>query len=74
MRVLRTWWSEPPAIGSRHAGQVAIAGGRAWACCGDGRWLELREVEVEGEAALAGVALAARFAPGAGGMGQFAFG
>jgi len=38
------------------------------------RWLELREVEVEGEAPLAGAALAARFAPGAGGVGQFTFG
>ncbi len=74
VRVLRTWWSDPPAVAAGTPGQVAIAGGRAWACCGDGRWLELREVEVEGESALAGVALVARFAPGAGGMGQFAFG
>jgi hypothetical protein len=41
---------------------------------GDGRWLELRELELEGESALAGDALAARFAPGVGGVGQFAFG
>ena len=74
VRVLRTWWSDPPSITSGAPGAVAISGGRAWACCGDGRWLELREVEVEGESVLAGAALAARFAPGAGGMGQFTFG
>ena len=74
VRVLRPWGCGPPAIGAGTPGPVAIAGGRAWACCGDGRWLELREVEVEGEAALADDALAARFAPDAGGVGQFTFG
>jgi methionyl-tRNA formyltransferase len=74
VRVLRTWWSDPPALEARPAGTVAAADGRAWACCGDGRWLELREIEIEGEGVLSGAALAARFAPGAGGMGQFAFG
>ncbi|MCW5593181.1 MAG: formyltransferase [Burkholderiales bacterium] len=74
VRVLRTWWSEPPPLAAAGAGAVTAADGRAWACCGDGRWLELREVEVEGEGTLSGAALAARFAPGAGGMGQFTFG
>ena len=74
VRVLRTWWSEPPPLAPAEAGSVAAADGRAWACCGDGRWLELREVEIEGEGTLSGTALAARFAPGAGGMGQFTFG
>jgi methionyl-tRNA formyltransferase len=73
VRILRTWWSAPPALPAAPPGTLAVAGGKAWACCGDGRWLELREIEVEGEAALAGAALAARFAPAAGGVGQFTF-
>jgi methionyl-tRNA formyltransferase len=73
VRVLRTWWSDPPPIAPGAPGTVTAAGGRAWACCGDGRWLELREVEIEGAGSLEGAALAARFAPGAGGMGQFTF-
>jgi methionyl-tRNA formyltransferase len=73
-RLLRTRWAEPPALDRREPGTVAAAGGRAWACCGDGRWLELQEVELEGEGLLAGESLAARFAPGRGGMGQFVFG
>jgi methionyl-tRNA formyltransferase len=72
VRVLRTWWSEPPALPRAAPGTVAVAQGKAWACCGDGRWLELREVEIEGRV-LAGAALAARFAHGAGGVGQFTF-
>jgi len=73
VRVLRTWWSDPPPIASCAPGTVTAAGGRTWACCGDGRWLELREVEIESAGSLEGAALAARFAPGAGGMGQFTF-
>jgi methionyl-tRNA formyltransferase len=73
-RVLRTWWSDAPSLPPGAPGAIAVADGRAWACCGDGRWLELREVEIEGEGALAGAALAVRFAPGSGGVGQFAFG
>jgi methionyl-tRNA formyltransferase len=73
-RVLRTWWSEPPALPARSPGTVELAEGRAWACCGDGRWLELREVELEGEGTLSGAALAGRFAPGKGGMGESRFG
>ncbi len=69
VRVLRTWWSDPPPLAPAGAGAVTAADGRAWACCCDGRWLELREVEIEGEGKLSGAALAARFAPGAGGMG-----
>ena len=73
-RVLRTWWSDPAPLAPAAPGTIATDGARAWACCGDGRWLELREVEIEGTGVLAGAALAARFAPGGGGMGQFAFG
>jgi methionyl-tRNA formyltransferase len=72
VRVLRSWWSDPPELPGAAPGTVAVADGRAWACCGDGRWLELREVEIGG-CVLAGTALAARFAPGAGGVGQFVF-
>ncbi len=74
VRLLRTWWSDPPSLGARAPGSVAIAQGRAWACCGDGRWLEVREVEIEGEGTLAGERLAGRFAPDTGRVGQFAFG
>jgi methionyl-tRNA formyltransferase len=74
VRVLRTWWSDPPSLAAAVPGKIAAAGGRAWACCGDGRWLELREAQIEGVGVLAGPALAAHFAPGAGGMGQFTFG
>lgn len=74
VRVLRTWWSDPPALEARAPGTLAAAAGRAWACGGDGRWLELREVEIEGEGVLAGEALAARFAPDERRMGQSAFG
>jgi len=74
VRVLRTWWSDPPSLGAAPPGTVTAAGGRAWACCGDGRWLELREAEIEGAGVLSGPALAAHFALGAGGMGQFTFG
>jgi methionyl-tRNA formyltransferase len=74
VRVLRTWWSEPAPLGAAAPGTLATEGGRAWACCGDGRWLELREIEIEGEGVLSGASLAERFAPGAGGVGQFAFG
>ncbi|MBL0141245.1 MAG: formyltransferase [Betaproteobacteria bacterium] len=73
-RVLRTWWSDPPILAAGAPGAIALADGRAWACCGDGRWLELREVEIGEEAVLAGPALAARFAPGGDGMGQFVSG
>ncbi|MGD9954399.1 MAG: formyltransferase [Burkholderiales bacterium] len=73
-RVLRTWWGEPPALPPRPPGSIAVAQGKAWACCGDGRWLEIREAELEGEGPLEGKALAARFAPGGEPMGQFAFG
>jgi len=71
VRVLGSWWSEAPRLGARAPGTLAVANGRLWACCGDGRWLELREIELAGEKALAGSALAARFAPAAEGMGQF---
>ena len=74
VRLLRTWWSDPPSLGRRAPGTVATAQGRAWACCGDGRWLELREVEIEGEGALAGERLVERFAPDTGRVGQFTFG
>ena len=72
-RVLRSWWSDPPALGEAAPGTVRTESDKAWVCCGDGRWLELREVEIADEGAYAGVVLASRFAPGAGGMGQFTF-
>ena len=74
VRVLRTWWSPPPALGPSAPGTLAVSGGRAWACCGDGRWLEIRAVEIAGEGTLEGAALAARFAPGAAAVGQFTLG
>ncbi len=74
VRVLRTWWSEPPALGPAAPGTLAVSGGKAWACCGDGRWLEIRALEIAGEGALEGAALAARFAPGAAAVGQFTLG
>ncbi len=73
-RVLRTWWSEPPAIPPGPPGTLATGGDRTWTCCGDGRWLELREIDLEGAGILSGLALAARFAPGGDGMGQFTSG
>ncbi len=48
VRVLRTWWSDPPPLAAAAPGTIAAAGGRAWACCGDGRWLELREARDRG--------------------------
>jgi methionyl-tRNA formyltransferase len=74
VRVLRTWWSPPPALGAAAPGTLAVSGGKAWACCGDGRWLEIRAVEIAGEGTLEGAALAARFAPGAAAVGQFTLG
>ncbi|HQZ46787.1 MAG TPA: formyltransferase [Usitatibacteraceae bacterium] len=73
VRVLRTWWCEPPALAAGPPGVLAVDGGETWACCGDGRWLNVREIEIEGEGLLAGAPLAARFAAGGGGMGQFSF-
>ena len=74
VRVLLTWWSVPPALGPAAPGTLAVSGGKAWACCGDGRWLEIRALEIAGEGALEGAALAARFAPGAAAVGQFTLG
>ncbi len=72
--VLRTWWSDAqPALDPAPPGTLAAEGARLWACCGDGRWLEVRSLAFEGEAPLEGAALAARFAPPAGGVGQSAF-
>ncbi|HEX4944673.1 MAG TPA: formyltransferase [Usitatibacteraceae bacterium] len=74
VRILRTWWSDPPPLGPGAPGTLAAADNRAWACCGDGRWLEIREAEIEGAGTLAGERLAARFARDRGGMGQFTSG
>jgi len=71
VRVLRSWWAESPRLQLQPPGTLALAEGRLWACCGDGRWLELREIEFEGENPLVGGALLAHFAPGREGMGQF---
>jgi methionyl-tRNA formyltransferase len=74
VRILRTWWSPTPALPAAPPGSTAAADGRAWACCGDGRWLEVRAIQPEGEPPLEGAALAGRFAAGAAGMGQFGSG
>ena len=75
VRVLRSWWSDAPDLPAKGApGAVAVAGGRTYARCGDGRWLELRSLQFGAQAPLDGEALAARFAPGRGGMGQFTLG
>jgi len=71
VRVLGSWWSEAPRLSAGAPGTLAVANDRLWASCGDGRWLELREIEFAGEGALAGSALVARFAAAADGMGQF---
>lgn len=71
VRVLGSWWSEAPRLDARAPGTLAVANDRLWACCGDGRWIELREIEFAGETALSGSDLAARFAAAGEGMGQF---
>jgi methionyl-tRNA formyltransferase len=71
VRVLRSWWAESIHQDSGRPGQLALDQGRLWVCCGDGRWLELREIQFDGEQPLADAALTARFAPDDGGMGQF---
>ncbi len=72
-RLLRTWWSEPaPGLPAQApVGTLAGAGGRLFVRCGDGRWLEVRSLEVAGEAG-SGEALAARFAAAPEPVGQFA--
>jgi methionyl-tRNA formyltransferase len=76
VRVLRSWWGPAvpslPAHGA--AGTLDVAGGTLFARCGDGRWLEIREIELPGPSRLSGAALAGRFAAGRGRVGQFAFG
>jgi methionyl-tRNA formyltransferase len=75
VRVLRSWWCDAPELPAKGSpGTVAVADGRAFARCGDGRWLELREIQLDGQTPLQGAALAARFAPARDGMGQFTFG
>jgi methionyl-tRNA formyltransferase len=72
-RVLGTWWSEPPPglPADAPAGALVLEDGRAFARAGDGRWLEIRRLEVEG-VDVPPAALAARFAARAARMGQFA--
>jgi methionyl-tRNA formyltransferase len=75
VRVLRSWWCDAPGLPATGSpGAVAVAGGRSFARCGDGRWLELREVQLDANPVLEGAALAARFAPARDGMGQFTLG
>lgn len=71
-RVLATWWSEPPAGLPEEApvGALAVHQGRAHARAGDGRWLEIRRLEVAG-AGISAAALAGRFAARGARMGQF---
>jgi len=71
-RVLGTWWSEQPAglPDAAHTGALAIHRGRSLARAGDGRWLEIRRIEVGG-AELSPAALASRFAARGARMGQF---
>jgi methionyl-tRNA formyltransferase len=75
VRVLRSWWGAPPSLPAQGpAGALAVADAALYARCGDGRWLELRELELTGEGALAGPGLAARFAAGRDRVGQFILG
>jgi len=71
-RVLGTWWGEPPDAlpADAPAGALASHEGRAFARAGDGRWLEIRRLEVAGEE-ISPSALAARFAARGARMGQF---
>ena len=75
VRVLRSWWSVAPELPAKGPpGTIAVADGRTYARCGDARWLELREVQLDAQPPLHGAALAARFAPSGDGMGQFTLG
>jgi methionyl-tRNA formyltransferase len=73
-RILRTWWGELPGglPAPRAAGDVAAVGDRVFVACGDGRWLEVLEAELDAGPVLRGAALAARFAGRASRMGQSA--
>jgi methionyl-tRNA formyltransferase len=75
VRVLRSWWEHdsPSLTAQGPPGTLAVAGEALFARCGDGRWLEIRELEIPGTGALSGTALAAHFAAGRGRVGQFAF-
>jgi methionyl-tRNA formyltransferase len=52
-RILQTWWGEVPSRLPPHAspGTVAKLDDRAFVRCGDGRWLEVRRMEIMGESA-----------------------
>lgn len=71
-RVLGTWWDEPPGDlpADAPAGALAAHEGRAFARAGDGRWLEIRRLEVAG-VDVAPASLPARFAARGARMGQF---
>lgn len=69
----RSWW-EPLPAGLPAAGEpglLAVQGHTLFACCGDGRWLALREAAIGSGPTLRGEALARAFAARAPGMGQF---
>jgi methionyl-tRNA formyltransferase len=70
--VLGSWWDEPPPglPPSAEPGSVAVAGGRCYVRCGDGRWLHLTAIESPPAARLEGAALAAHFAGRGARMGQ----
>jgi methionyl-tRNA formyltransferase len=70
--VAGSWWAEPPATLPRAGdpGSVAVDGGNCYACCGDGRWLQLTAIDTPAPGRLEGAALAAHFAGRAARMGQ----
>jgi methionyl-tRNA formyltransferase len=53
VRILQTWWADPPPDlpADGEPGDVARQDGRSFVRCGDGRWLEMRRVEIMGESA-----------------------
>ena len=71
-RVLGTWWGQAPEDlpAGAPAGSLAAAQGRAFARAGDGRWLEIRVLEVAGEP-VPPASLPTRFAARGAPMGQF---
>jgi methionyl-tRNA formyltransferase len=65
-RILRTWWGEiSDSLGPAHTpGTVATHDGRAFVACGDARWLEVLEAEIDPGVPLRRPELAARLGTG----------